>query len=151
PDRLRRVDPVLGEAFVQARNGGAVRAVDLEGDEVVAAYADVPAGIDVGDNATFELEGGVSRVVRIGDVGLALLVDALRDMGGAEAAHRLHLAEQVVEHVAPVAEHGEDDAAAIGLAVVPRRALRWLPVALEHPVSVLAAHREDAPEEATVA
>src|SRR5690606_19111973 len=93
PHRLRRVDPVLGEALVQAGNGGAVRAVDLEGDEVVAAYADVPAGIDMGDNAAFELEGGVGRVVRIGDVGLALLVDALRDVGGAEAAHRLHLAE----------------------------------------------------------
>src|SRR5690606_25653906 len=45
----------------------------------------------------------------------------------------------------------EDDAAAIGLAVVPGGALRRLPVALEHPVSELAAHREDAPEETAVA
>src|SRR5262245_13393367 len=47
-----------------------------------------------------------------------------------------------------MAEHVEDDAAAILLAVIPRRPLRRLPVALEHPVAELAAHREDAPEEA---
>ena len=35
-------------------------------------------------------------------------------------------------------------------AVVPRRTLRRLPVALEHPVAELAAHAEDAPEEARV-
>ena len=55
-------------------------------------------------------------------------------------------------HVAPVAEHVEDDAAAVALAVVPRRALRRdAPVALEHPVAELAAHREHAAEEAGVA
>src|SRR5215472_6511200 len=47
-----------------------------------------------------------------------------------------------------MAEHVEDDAAAILLAVVPRWPLRRLPVALEHPIAELAAHREDAPEEA---
>ena len=36
------------------------------------------------------------------------------------------------------------------LLVVPRRPLRRLPVALEHPVAELAAHREDAAEEAGV-
>ena len=61
---------------------------------------------------------------------------------------RLHLAEQVVEHVAPVAQHVDDDAAAVLLAVVPRRPLRVLPVAFEHPVAELAAHAKDAPEEA---
>ena len=73
-------------------------------------------------------------------------------MRRAEAAHRLHLAEQIVEHVAPVAQHIEDDAAAFGLLVVPARALRRLaPVALEHPVAELAAHREHAAEEAGIA
>jgi hypothetical protein len=37
------------------------------------------------------------------------------------------------------------------LAVVPRRPLRRLPVALEHPVAELAAHREHAAEEAGIA
>src|SRR5215510_7665444 len=49
-----------------------------------------------------------------------------------------------------MAEHVEDDAAAVLLAVVPRRPLRRLPVALEHPIAELAAHRESAAEEAGV-
>src|SRR3954449_149335 len=49
-----------------------------------------------------------------------------------------------------MAEHIEDDAAAVLLAVVPGRALRRLPVALEHPIAELAAHREDAAEKAGV-
>ncbi len=72
-------------------------------------------------------------------------------MRGAEAAYRLHLTEEVIEHVAPVAEHVEDDAAAVLAAVVPRRPLRRLPVALEHPVAELAPDRQHPPEEAAVA
>jgi hypothetical protein len=67
-----------------------------------------------------------------------------------EAAHAFNLAEQPVEHVAPVAQHVEDDAAALGLAIVPRRPLRRLPVAFEHPVAEIALDREDAPEEAAL-
>ena len=60
---------------------------------------------------------------------------------------RLHVAEQVVQHVAPVAEHVDDDPAVVFLAVVPGRALGGDGVALEHPVAELAAHREDLAEE----
>ena len=102
------------------------------------------------DHAARELERRIGGVVDVGLVGLAVLVPALGDMGRAEAGDALDLAEQVVEHVAPVAQHVEDDAAAVLLAVVPRRPLRRLPVALEHPVAELAAHREDAAEEAGV-
>jgi len=50
-----------------------------------------------------------------------------------------------------VAEHVDDDAAVVLLAVIPRRALRRLPpVALEDPVAELAAHREDPAEEAAI-
>ena len=72
-------------------------------------------------------------------------------MRGAEAAYRLHLAEQVIEHVAPVAEHVEDDPPAVLRAIVPRRPLRRLPVALEHPVAELAPDRQHPPEEPAVA
>ncbi len=103
------------------------------------------------DRAAGELEGRIGGVVGIRGVGLAGLVDARGNVGGAEARHRLDRAEQVVEHVAPVRQHIEDDAAAFLLAVVPARALRRLPpVALEHPVAELAAHRQDAAEEAGV-
>ena len=102
-------------------------------------------------DAAFELERRVGGIVGIGLVAPAGLVDAFGNVVGAEAAHRLHAAEQIVEHVAPVAQHVEDDAATVGLAIVPARALRRLPVALEHPVPELAAHRQDATEEPGIA
>src|SRR3954466_6062774 len=104
----------------------------------------------MGDHAALELEGRIGRIVDIRLVGPAVLSDAFGDMRGAQAAHRLDLAEQVVEHVAPVAEHIEDDAAALGRLVVPARALGLLPVALEHPVAELAADGEEAADEAAL-
>ena len=86
---------MLGPAFGQAGHCRSVGAVDLEGDKIVAAHAHVPRRIDVSDDAAFELESGVSGVVSVGVVGLAALVHALGDVRGAEAAHRLHLAEQI--------------------------------------------------------
>ena len=127
-------------------------AVDLESDQIVAAHAHVPRRIDVGDDAAFKLERGISGVVGVRIVRLAVFVHALWNVRCAQAIHRLHFAEQIVEHVAPVTEHIEDDAAAFGLAVVPARPLRRLaPVAFEHPITELAAHREHAAEETGVA
>ena len=71
------------------------------------------------DHAALELEGGVGRIVRGRLVFLALLVPALGDVGGAEAGHAFDLAEQIVEHIAPVADHIEDDAAAVLAAIIP--------------------------------
>ncbi len=125
-------------------------AVDMEGHEVVAAHAGGPARIDLGDDAAFQLEGRIGRVIGVAVEDIALLVDALRNMGGAQARDGLHFAEEIVHHIAPVAQHIEDDAAAVLLAIVPARALRLLPVALEHPIAELAAHREDLAEEAAI-
>ena len=150
PHRPRRVDPRLAPALLQARHRRAVRAVDMERHEIVAPHPRAPGHVDVRDHAALELEGRIGGVVDVVGVGLAVLVPALRDMRRAEAGDALDIAEQVVEHVAPVAHHVEDDAAALRLLVVPRRPLRRLPVALEHPVAELAAHREDAAEEAGV-
>jgi hypothetical protein len=52
-------------------------------------------------------------------------------MRGAQARDGLHAAEDVVEHVTPMTEHVENEAAAVFLAVVPRLALRWNRVSLE--------------------
>ena len=63
----------------------------------------------------------------------------------------LHLAEQVVEHVAPVAQHIHDDAAVVLLAVIPRGPLRLNAVVPgKYPVAELAAHAKDLAEEAGV-
>jgi hypothetical protein len=72
-------------------------------------------------------------------------------MQRAQAGDASDLAEQIVEHVAPVAHHIENDAAAIFCAIIPGRPLRRLPVALEHPVTELAAHRDHAAEETGIA
>ncbi len=104
----------------------------------------------MGDDAALQLEGRIGRVVGGGRVLLALLVPARRDVGGAQARQALDFAEQVVEHVTPMADHIEDHAAAVFSAVVPRRALGFLPIAFEHPVAELAAYREHLAEEAGV-
>src|SRR3977135_1857101 len=107
----------------------------MEGDEIIAAHARAPGAIDVGDGAACKLERRIGGVVDVGLVRLVVLVPALGNMSCAEAGDALHLAEQVVEHVAPMAEHIEDDAAAVLLAVVPGRALRRLPVDIAHPLA----------------
>ena len=67
-------------------------------------------------------------------------------MRGADARDALHAVEQMVEHVAPMTQHVDDDAAIVLLAIVPRRALRRLPVAFEDPITELAAHAQDPAE-----
>ena len=59
----------------------------------------------------------------------------------------LDLAEEVLDHVLPVAEHVHDDAAVILLAVIPRGTLELLVFAGEDPVTELAADGEDPAEE----
>jgi hypothetical protein len=57
----------------------------------------------------------------------------------------------VVEHVTPVTEHVDDDAAVVLLTVIPRWPLRQNGVALKDPIAELAAHAEQAAEEALLA
>ena len=54
----------------------------------------------------------------------SVFVPALCDVPCTEAGDALHFPEQAVEHVAPVAQHVEDDSASVLRAVVPGRPLR---------------------------
>src|SRR2546430_478327 len=140
-------------ADAQAGNGTPGRAVHLELQQVVTVDARRPRGIELRDDVavgTRQHERGVRGVVRGGGVAPAALVHPFGDVGGGGALHGLHRAERVVEQIAPVGEHVDDDAAAVLRAVVPRRALRRRVLPLEHPVPELAAHAQDAAEEATV-
>src|SRR5690606_35872289 len=76
------------------------------------------------------------------------LVHTLLDVGGAVAADCLNVAKEVVQHVAPVAKHVDDDTAVVFLAVVPGRTLSRDVVALENPVAKLTAHAQDLTEKA---
>jgi hypothetical protein len=141
---------VLDAAAAQARDGAAVRAVDVELDQLGPVDAGGPGGVDLRDDAAFEFEDGVRRVVGGGGVGPAVLVHAGRDVRGGLGVDRLHRGDEVVEDVTPVREHVQDHAAAVLGPVVPARALRGLPVALEYPVAEVDAYGQDAAEEARV-
>ena len=149
PDGFRRSSGVLGPALAQANDGGATGAVHLHGEEVVAADADVPRGVELADDAGLGFEQGVGAVVGGAGVGLAVFTDALGDVGGGMGEDVGDLAEQVIDDVAPVAVHVDDDAAAVFAAVVPARALGGLVVnvAGENPVAELAAHGQQIAKE----
>src|ERR1035437_10301846 len=155
PNGARGVAVVLCPAVAQTGDSGALGAIDLDGEQVVAAHADGPGRIEVGDYGTaavfsVDLEGGVGGIVGGACVRLAGFVPAGGDVRGTQAGNGLHRSEEVVEDVAPVAEHVDDDAAAGFLAVVPGGALYGDGVALEDPVAELAAHAEDPAEKTEV-
>ena len=86
---------------------------------------------------------------QVSELGSAIVArDPDASVGGdhhaVERVRRQPLARRVV-HGGKTVE-GDDPAAVLG-AVVPRRALRGDGVAFEHPVTELAANRQDAPEE----
>src|ERR1022692_2574511 len=143
PYRLRSIDACLRPAIGQTRDRGAERSIDVKSGEIVATHARLPGAVDLGDHASVragELEGRVCGVVRGRIVFASLLVPALRDMRRADTRNASNFAPEIIEHVAPVAEHVDDDSAVIFLAIVPRRALRGLPVAFEHPIPEFAPH-----------
>ncbi|CAK7284401.1 hypothetical protein SGPA1_30274 [Streptomyces misionensis JCM 4497] len=150
PDRLGGGGAVLDAALAQPRDGRALRAVDLELHQFVAVDADRPGGVDLRDRTAVQLEDAVGGVVGGGGVGLAVLVPAPRHVGRGQRLDGGDAAEQLVQHVLPVREHVDDDAAAVLGAVVPGGTLGLLPVALEDPIAELAAHGQDPPEEAPV-
>lgn len=151
PGWSRRLALVLRNAIAETGYGAALGAVDLDRQEVVATHADSPGRVEVDHDAVLELEGSVRRVVGRALVRFALLIDTLLDVGRARASQRVNVAEQVLDHVLPVAQHVADDAAVVFLAVVPAGTLRnHGALAVEDPVAKLAADRQDLAEEAAV-
>ena len=67
-----------------------------------------------------------------------------------DARNRIHHAKRVIQHIAPVAEHVDDDAAVQFLFVIPGGPLARLPVAFEDPVAKLAAHGKNLAEESGI-
>src|SRR5579863_1046668 len=119
PHGFGGVDAVLRSALAQAGDGASQRAIHLNAEEFVAVDPEGPRGVDLRDDAAVELERPVCGVVGGGFVAHALLVDALRNGCATETLHGLDAAERMVEDVAPVAEHVDDDAAVVLLAIVP--------------------------------
>ena len=148
PDRLRRIDAVLGFAVTQAADGAAFSAIHLHFEKLVAIDAHGPGGIELRDDAVFKLQSCVGGIVSGAFVGLAIFIPALRDVGDIEAIDTLYGAKDVIENIAPVAEHIDGHAAAVFTTVIPGRALGSLQIAFEDPVAEFAAHGKNASEKA---
>src|SRR6185312_8225919 len=153
-DRLRDVGiphglggfaEALDPCLPQPGDAGAAGAVNLNGQQIVAPHAGTPARIELAERAVLEAEDRVSRVVGGRLVWLSIFGDPLGDVGAAAGDQRLNRAKQVVDHVSPVAEHVDNDSAAVFLAVIPAWALRGLVLNLsaEDPVAELAADGEN--------
>ena len=67
----------------------------------------------------------------------------------AQGADRANRGEKIVEDIAPVTKHVDDDAASIFFPVIPGGALRRLPISFENPIAKFSANRKD-PSEKTV-
>src|SRR5690606_35259160 len=99
PNATRRGGDGLGFAIAQAGDSGAVRAVNVQRQQVVAVNAGRPRGVEVADHAIGQLKRRVSGVVRGALVGLAVLIPALRDVGRAQAGETLDVTEEILDHI----------------------------------------------------
>ena len=143
----RRLRVARGPALVQAGDGGAFGAVDLEREQVVAPHPRRPGRQDRADRAALQFDQGRGVVLDVDVVARAALVDPLgrrRRQRGDDAPHR---PERVLDHVAPVRIHVEDEPAAVLPAVVPARPLAGHLGAVEHPPAELDAEADHAAEE----
>src|SRR5208282_5339090 len=131
----------LDPGFAQPADGGAVRAVDLDGEQIIAADPHAPGAVKLAHGAIIEHEYGIGRIVRGSLVRLTVLGNALRDIGVAVGNQALDITEQVADDILPMAEHIDHDAAPVGQSVIPTRALGRLVVDVtgEDPVTELAA------------
>ena len=143
PDGLGRVAVVLRHALAQTSHGRSPGSVHVQGQQIVATDAGRPGGIELRNHATFQLKRGVAGVVSGTLVGVTLLVDALFDMSSTQTRYGFDSTKQVVQYVAPVAEHVHDDTAVVFLTVIPGRALRGYAMPLEHPVAKFTPYRQD--------
>src|ERR1700681_4417389 len=112
----------------------------------MAVNAHAPGRVQLGNNAALQFEHGVSRVIRGGCVGLTVLVHSLRNMSGSEGADRPNRGEKIVQHIAPMTKHIEDDSPSFFLPVIPGWPLGRLPISFENPIAELTAHRQDPSE-----
>src|ERR1700680_4111659 len=102
------------------------------------------------DDPALQFESRISRVVCCSIIRSTSFIPAPRNMRRTQAGDRFHRAEDVIENVAPVAEHVHDQSAAVCFAVIPRRPLSWNGVAFEDPITKFAADGKYPAEESEV-
>jgi hypothetical protein len=98
----------------------------VERDEIVAAHARAPRAVDLRDTPPSSSNVAYAASSAVAAYGLPFSSQRLSMCVAPRHITLFTPAEQVVEDVAPVAQHVDDDAAVVFLAVIPRRSLRRL-------------------------
>src|SRR5258708_38561238 len=96
-----------------------MRTIHLECHQIIAAHAYAPGTVEMRDGSAREPETRVRGIVGGCAVFAAVFIPAGRDGPRTEAGNALDFPAQVVEHVAPVAQHVARDSSALLLSVVP--------------------------------
>ena len=124
----------------------------MHDEKVVPADADGPRAVELAEDAVLQFHGGVTGVIRGASVGFSLLVHSLANVNGAVTGKAADGSEYVVDQVAPMTKHVDDDAPPVLLAVVPAGSLGGLGriMAGEYPVPELAPHGKNLTEEPLV-
>src|ERR1700722_18982058 len=148
PDWFRSADPVLHSAGMEPRDRASVRSIDLQTQKFVAINPDAPRGVHLGNYSAVQFKNRVGSVVCRCLIAGAIFIHPARNMGAAQGADRAHRSEKIVEDIAPVTKHVDNDTASIFLPIIPGGALRRLPVSLKNPITKLSANRKEAAEKA---
>lgn len=119
PHRLRCIDPMLRYTRGKACHCLAQWAVHLKGHEIITPYPRTPGGVDLYYHAIVEFKRCVGGIIGVSHTGLSCLVPAFRNVSGTETGGRSEIAEEVVDDIAPVTQHVQDDATAISFPVIP--------------------------------
>src|SRR5690606_23193515 len=148
PYRLRRIAIMLDIAFSQPRYCRTFGAIYLQGQQVVPSHPYRPGRIEMRNDIPFQLESSICRIIGGAFVGLTLLINPFFDMGRAKTGHCLHFAKNIVQYIAPMAQHVHDDPSVIFLAVVPGRSLRGNGIPFKYPVAEFSPYGKDLSEKA---
>ena len=131
---------------MQTGDGRAFGAVYMKRHQIAAVNARTPGRIDLGDNTAFQFKGGVGGIVGVGVIWFIIFVPTFRIVNGTQTADGAHGTERVFQHIAPMTQHVQDDAAAIRLAIIPARPLGRFALAGKHPIAEFTPHRQDTTE-----
>src|ERR1043166_1171988 len=100
------------------------------------------------DDSSIEFKGRISGVISGAFVFFAFFIQTLLDVRRAKTGDGFHVAEKIVNDIAPVAEHIHDDATIVLLAVVPARSLWGNAIeSRKDPIAKLAADTKDLAKE----
>src|SRR5699024_147132 len=141
PHRLGGGRIGLDPHISKARYCRPFRAINLEGHQIISADAGSPGGVELRDDPIVQFKDGIGRIIGGGLVGRSVFFKSFINMGSSEARDPLYLSKKIIEYIAPVAKHIQNNTSAVLFAIVPRRTLCRNGVSFKYPVSKVRFHR----------